>query len=145
MTMRQLHSVEEIRDVLQRYDDSATRKLTDRVESLEVFAEKLFRYAENYVMVQHNTELGFISFYANDMVNRRAYLTVIAVDARYQKKGIGSLALQFMLDECRARQMATIRLEVDTMNDNAIGFYQMHGFSIVEEASDVSVIMEREV
>ena len=145
MTMRQLHSVEEIRDVLQRYDDSATRKLTDRVESLEVFAEKLFRYAENYVMVQHNTELGFISFYANDMVTRRAYLTVIAVDARYQKKGIGSRALQFMLDECRARQMATIRLEVDTMNDNAIGFYQMHGFSIVEEASEVSVIMEREV
>lgn len=72
-------------------------------------------------------------------------MTVIAVDARYQKKGIGSRALQFMLNECRARQMATIRLEVDTMNDNAKGFYQMHGFSIVEEASDVSVIMEREV
>lgn len=145
MKIKQLKKVEEIRDALQRYNDSATRKLTDRVVSLDVYAEKLFQYAENYVMLQNDTEVGFFSFYANDIIRRRAYLTIIAVNVQHRKKGNGGLALQFIMNRCRAGQMTSLRLEVDKVNSKAINFYKRNGFLIVEEASDVSVIMEREV
>lgn len=145
MRIEQLKKVEDIRDALQRYNGSATRKLTDRVGSLELYADKLFRYAENYVMFQDNTEIGFFSFYANDMISKRAYLAIIAIDVQHQRKGNGGRALQFIIDECHTKQMESLRLEVDKMNGNALRFYKRNGFLIVEEASDVSVIMEREI
>ncbi len=145
MRMKQLKKAEDIRDALERYNDSATRKLTDRVESLELYAKKLFQYAENYVMLENGAEIGFVSFYANDMINRSAYLAIIAVDVKYQKKGNGGRALQFIINECRAKRMINLRLEVDVINDSAVSFYKRHGFTIVNEASDASVIMEREV
>lgn len=145
MKIERLKEVEDIRDALQRYNGSATRKLTDRVVSLELYADKLSRYAENYVMFQDDTEIGFFSFYANDMISKRAYLAIIAIDVQHQGKGNGSRALQFIIDECHTKQMNSLRLEVDKTNENALCFYKRNGFLTVEEASDFSVIMEREV
>lgn len=145
MEIRQVEKVEEIWDALQRYDGSATRKLTDRVASLELYAEKLFQHAENYKMFQNDSEIGFFSFYANDMIGKRAYLALIAIDVQHQRKGNGGRALQFIMNECHTKQMNSLRLEVDKMNENSLCFYKRNGFLIVEEASDVSVIMEREV
>lgn len=145
MEITRLEKKEDVLKALMKYNDSAVRTIGDRVGSLELYAEKLLEYAENYIVLQDNDEIGFFSFYDNDIINRKAYLALIAIDRQYQRKGIGHRAIRFILKESRLKRMDRLRLEVDKTNDGAVCFYKKLGFVIVEEASDVSIFMEREV
>lgn len=139
-----LHSQNEILRALYKYDTSATRKISDRVFDMEGYSKKLFEYAENYVIYVEEDAVGFFSFYDNDLKGKSAYLTLIAIEARYQRMGLGSQALQFICEECKKKQMKKIGLEVDKNND-AYYFYEKEGFKITGEASPHSVYMEKEV
>lgn len=131
--------------LLKRYDASATRKISDRVQNLEEYSEKLFEYAENYVIYQEGKTAGFFSFYNNDIIEKRAYLTLIAIETRYQGMQLGSRAIDFICEECRKHQMNRLCLEVDKKNTSACQFYRKKGFQITGDASIDSFYMEKEV
>ncbi len=57
-----------------------------------------------------------------------ADLLDIAVDPDVQGQGIGSRLMQFLIDECRARGVNTIFLEVRVTNTRAIALYKKFGF-----------------
>lgn len=58
-----------------------------------------------------------------------AHVLVIAVSPDSQKKGIGALMLQYCEREARSRGLPALLLEVRPSNQNALRFYQHHGFS----------------
>ena len=57
-----------------------------------------------------------------------ADLLDIAVEPDMRGKGIGSLLMQFMCDECSVRGVKEIFLEVRTTNEDAISLYNKFGF-----------------
>ena len=118
-----------------------TPPLHKRIGNYDQFIEKLYKYAENYAIMNQGTILGMISFYANDQEEKVSYITEIIVDTKYQKLGIGKKLIQICIDDAKEKEMRKIRLEVKKGNSNAIGFYQRMGFQYEGMASDISIYM----
>ena len=73
-----------------------------------------------------NLMIGFIIF---SPVNPEAHILSISVRNEMQSKGIGTLLLKSMLDQCKVMNYKKIFLEVRVSNVKAINFYEKFGFS----------------
>ena len=86
-----------------------------------------FEVGHKGLICKHDSEIiGFIIF---SPINPEAHILSISVTKKIQSKGVGSLLLQSMLDQCTAMNYKKIFLEVRTSNLQAINFYQKFGFS----------------
>ena len=86
-----------------------------------------FEVGHKGLICKHDSEIiGFIIF---SPINPEAHILSISVIKKIQSKGVGSLLLQSMLDQCAAMNYKKIFLEVRTSNLQAINFYQKFGFS----------------
>ena len=86
-----------------------------------------FEVGHKGLICKHDSEIiGFIIF---SSINPEAHILSISVTKKIQSKGVGSLLLQSMLDQCAAMNYKKIFLEVRTSNLQAINFYQKFGFS----------------
>ena len=85
-----------------------------------------FEVGHKGLICKHNSEIiGFIIF---SPISPEAHILSISVIKKIQSKGVGSLLLQSMLDQCKAMNYKKIFLEVRTSNLQAINFYQKFGF-----------------
>ena len=75
---------------------------------------------------QDNQIIGFIIF---SPINPDAHILSISVKKEMQSKGIGTLLLNSMLDQCKVMNYKKIFLEVRASNIKAINFYEKLGFS----------------
>jgi len=73
-----------------------------------------------------NHMIGFIIFSA---ISPEAHILSISVRNEMQSKGIGTLLLKSMLDQCKVMNYKKIFLEVRVSNEKAINFYEKFGFS----------------
>jgi ribosomal-protein-alanine N-acetyltransferase len=74
----------------------------------------------------YNQMIGFIIF---SPISPEAHILSISVRNEMQSKGIGTLLLKSMLDQCKAMNYKKIFLEVRVSNEKAINFYEKLGFS----------------
>ena len=70
--------------------------------------------------------IGFIIF---SPISPEAHILSISVRNEMQSKGIGTLLLKSMLDQCKVMNYKKIFLEVRVSNEKAINFYEKFGFS----------------
>ena len=73
-----------------------------------------------------NLMIGFIIF---SPISPEAHILSISVRNEMQSKGIGTLLLKSMLDQCKVMNYKKIFLEVRVRNEKAINFYEKFGFS----------------
>ena len=73
-----------------------------------------------------NLMIGFIIF---SSISPEAHILSISVRNEMQSKGIGTLLLKSMLDQCKVMNYKKIFLEVRVSNEKAINFYEKFGFS----------------
>ena len=73
-----------------------------------------------------NLMIGFIIF---SPISPEAHILSISVRNEMQSKGIGTLLLKSMLDQCKVMNYKKIFLEVRVSNEKAISFYEKFGFS----------------
>ena len=73
-----------------------------------------------------NQMIGFIIF---SPIIPEAHILSISVRNEMQSKGIGTLLLKSMLDQCKVMNYKKIFLEVRVSNFRAINFYEKFGFS----------------
>ena len=73
-----------------------------------------------------NLMIGFIIF---SPISPEAHILSISVRNEMQSKGIGTLLLKSMLDQCKVMNYKKIFLEVRVSNKKAINFYEKFGFS----------------
>ena len=73
-----------------------------------------------------NRMIGFIIF---SPISPEAHILSISVRNEMQSKGIGTLLLKSMLDQCKVMNYKKIFLEVRVSNEKAINFYEKFGFS----------------
>ena len=73
-----------------------------------------------------NLMIGFIIF---SPISPEAHILSISVRNEMQSKGIGTLLLKSMLDQCKVMNYKKIFLEARVSNEKAINFYEKFGFS----------------
>ena len=73
-----------------------------------------------------NLMIGFIIF---SPISPEAHVLSISVRNEMQSKGIGTMLLKSMLDQCKVMNYKKIFLEVRVSNEKAINFYEKFGFS----------------
>ena len=73
----------------------------------------------------------------------RPILTTIAVDSRYQGKGIGKDLVRALEDFFRRKNVNTFRLDTLVKNSSARKFYESLGFQQVEQRADSLVFVKK--
>lgn len=124
--MRKIENAQEIFNCLKLFDASAPRRISERVECLEEYAQKLIINANNFCVEEDGEIIGFISFYINH--SEIAYIAVIAVSECFKRCGIGTSLLKKAIDVSKNQGLKQIMLEVDSQNKAAISFYQSNNF-----------------
>lgn len=104
-------------------------------------------FTEYYIYIENNRILGFINY---DILYERAELLYIAVIEEAQNKKIGSKLLEFMIKNCRKKNIQNITLEVNVENKKAIALYEKYGFQKVAIRKNYyqgidGILMEKEL
>ena len=139
-----LQTYNEIRNVIYMFDRVIKPILSERIQNLDSYAEKLFNYAFVYAAVDKEI-LGFIAFYANDTKTNIAYLTQIAVQPVAKNRRVGRMLLDKCIEVSKSRRMRSLKLEVYKVNSTAIRFYKRNGFKFCGESSEDSMYMIRKL
>ncbi len=80
------------------------------------------------VYILNNQIVAFISY---KVLYERAELDYIFVKSEERKKGIASLLMQEMIQDCKINKVETIDLEVNSLNESAIKLYQKFDFNVI--------------
>lgn len=111
-------------------------KFSLRGEGLLTYLNKMVQFGHVYVLKQGMTILGIIGFYANDVVTRKAYLSMLSVDSSLHGTGYARKLFDTMKEV--AVNAGMIQLEANVIKDNAraIRFYEKKGLSVISEGRD---------
>lgn len=130
-----------ILNYIEKENNSFPISMSSRV-NLEEFVNKIFKFGKVYVLKKNDIIVGLIAFYANDYINRRAYLTYICVNKENRDKKFGLKLMNKMYDECKACGMKKIRLSTNINNVIAQKFYEKIGY---KKTKQVDEILEYEI
>lgn len=119
--------------------------LSEKVSNLEDYAEKLSKSAFVYVAQEGVENAGILVFYANNLQDKVAYISLIGIKKKYQHRGLGKAILDHCVVLSRQSGMNIVRLEVDADNFRAIEFYKKNGFGFVEETERKSFYMMKNI
>ena len=117
--------------------------LKEKVDITE-FAIKLSKHAQNYIMLDDKQPIGITCFYANDTVDYCGFITLIGIMPDTQKGGFGKQLMNFTLSKMQGSGMKKVKLEVDSDNINAQGFYYHLGFKVFKE-NEKSLYLVKEI
>lgn len=90
----------------------------DIMDIRESLISKYFRAVSLYVIYDEETIAGFIGLYDHN-------IEMLFVDSKSIGKGLGSKLLDF------AKSLGADSVDVNEQNPRALGFYQTHGFRVV--------------
>ena len=138
MIMSKTNNQQEIYSVMARLKNSIYSSIVRNDFFLIELSKKFSKYAEFYCLKQEDEPIGYIAFYDNNQETKVAFLSMITVSKEYQGQGLGNRLLNKMIEVCRIKGMNSITLEVDKTNENAIVFYEKHGFSKISKESNIS-------
>ena len=102
--------------------------LMDKIDTLELYAQKLKEKSKVYTASINNEIVGFCCFYDNDNSTHIGYISLIAIKNNYRKYGYGTNLIDFIKNTMRKSGMCKVKLEVDNDNSVAINFYKKNGF-----------------
>lgn len=137
--------IEEIFKNISIFNDYFIDSIENRVGNLWDYSVKISCYGNTYVVKIKDKTVGIIVFYANDLINKTAYITMIAVANEYEGMGIGKELLTLSEFLAVESGMEYIKLEVHKENMRAIRFYEKCGFSYLDVASDMTIFLRKEL
>ena len=115
----------------------------EKIDSLESYAQKVLKYGYVYILKAEEKTKGFIIFYANDLIEKKAYVSLIAVSKEFRRQNVGTGLLAICEEVSKENGMQGIRLEVDKDNFGGQKFYESLGFCIGKEIGEDSFYMEK--
>ena len=141
MKFEKIESKQEIYQTLMSFNYCFPH-LTEKINNLEEYSEKLYRYSNFYVLKIEGDVVGMVSFYSNDLTDFRGYISLIGVHQKYQKMGLGRILIESTSEVMKKHLMRYVRIEVDKDNRKAQAFYSHLGFVEAESKED-SFYMEK--
>ena len=127
--------------LLLELDEVITPKLSSRVK-IEEYAKKLSENAELFYVCDEGKDIGNCAIYLNN--GEGGYISSIALKKDWQRRGMGSLLWNAVLDCAKAKKIKYIDLMVSQFNSDAIAFYKKLHFEQIE-VSDKWIKMRYEM
>lgn len=109
--------------------------LEETVDSFDTLIDKVAMHGKTLAYKKDGLVLGAVSFYANDLESKSAFVTLLATDESARGEGLGHALLSAAIQESQKFGMSRMRLDVRTENDRAKRFYESHGFIVVDRNS----------
>ena len=138
-----VESENKILKILNEFDNVFNPSLSSLIGDLTRYSQKLYRHAFVLEVRKDEKVVGFAAIYANNTVNKTAYLTQIAVNKNVQNKSVGKMLLNACISIAVENGMELLKLEVYNENLNAINFYKHQGFKFIDDCSGKSKYMIR--
>lgn len=121
-----------IKTLIREEQARQSNRFVDGVE-LEAYLRRLDERAEVVDEVAAGRCRGFVAFYCNDTVSKRAFITLVMVAPQDRASGLGRALVSRVIERCRERGFATCQLEVGNENAAALALYRALGFTVVED------------
>jgi ribosomal protein S18 acetylase RimI-like enzyme len=125
---------------LERCDHLFVPPLSHKVKLCD-YAQKLYEKAETFEAWHEQELVGVIAAYFNDNKSKKGFITNVSVLENYKNKGIANQLVAMIKEFAQNNDFATIVLEVDSQNVNAIALYKKHQFELEYEKQG-SLFME---
>ncbi len=139
--IKRIEDFDEIKDIIYDFDKVFKPTLSERLDDLELYSEKIYNNANVFVVEENNDYIGLLVFYTNNVNHGVAFLSQIGVKHKAQNRKIGTLLLELCIDISRCNGMSKLKLEVDALNFKAIKLYKKYGFKFCCEISTETVYM----
>lgn len=130
---------ERIKDLIEEFDDEFSPSLSATIDDIEAYANKIASSGICLTAELEGETAGFSFIYANRPP--AAYISLIATKKRFSGKRIGSSIMNGIKELADDEGFSEIRLAVNKTNQNAIEFYQFHGFTFTGEASETQFFL----
>ena len=127
--------IEELLDLFAPYFHDQSR---NDAHVISILSRKYYQYGIVVKVEKEGNTVGYCAYYANDLINRIAFVSMLTVASHFQGKGIGKMLLKHVIEDCKKRGMNLIRLEVANDNYNAINFYTKMGFCVSGVLSEMT-------
>lgn len=111
--------------------------------NIEDYVEKIKNRAINYIYEENGKDIGLISFYANDLESKTAYISLIFVLNDFKGKGVSIALINKCIETCCLLGMKQIKLEVSKENFRAINFYKYNNFELTNECTANTFYMRK--
>ena len=85
-------------------------------------------FSHNYVVEDNNEIIGYVGLW---IMYDQSQITTIGVHPNHQRKGVGQMMMNRMVEESISHRCLTMSLEVRVSNEKAISLYKKNGFEIV--------------
>ena len=110
------------------------KNITD--EMLKQLSVKFSKAATVLTAYNNCENIGYAAFYCNNISEKRAYISMIAVKDQYGHHGIGTKLLNEVINFSENSGMEFLCLESDKKNKKANAFYKKHNFFIANETEN---------
>lgn len=97
------------------------------------YANKILSKATLVNEFDNHQLVGFLAFYANNVENKIAYLSVIVIDKNYRRMGLARKLLTKAVEMINNLDFKYFDLHVSESNNQAIDLYTAHNFKIVDK------------
>lgn len=111
--------------------------------NLDKYIKKILEFGEVFVCIKEEKTVGLLAVYANDLIEKKAFITSIGVLPQYRGNRLGKKLLDHACSCARERGMISISLEVAKSNKIALDFYFKNGFIYSKDKIHDSVILEK--
>ena len=114
-------------DFLKKVDSSFPIPLSQK-QDISMFLNKACKYGEIYAFFENGIIVAAVFFYANDIISKTSYISVLAVLSEYYGNGFATALVKKAILVSKQQEMKKIRLYTHKTNISAISLYQKIGF-----------------
>lgn len=108
-------------------DRSFPIPLSEKV-NINQYAQKLLEYGTLCVKIKDDAIQGLVGGYTENVEEKRAYISVVAVLSSCYRQGVASKLVREFIEQCREKQLQSIHLYTHKNNTGAIEMYRRIGF-----------------
>lgn len=144
MEIRELKTVGEIVSVMNMCKSEFYLEKYREMDEILLLASKFQKHG-NFLALLNDHIVGFIAYYANDQKSLTAYISMIIIRKEFHSMGYGKFLINTAIARSESLGMKRLKLEVNKLNLEAINFYKKLGFSVLEEATNESFYMVKNI
>lgn len=126
------YKYEDITKFVFQQDKTFPVSLSERTD-IKKFVEKIVTKSIIVKAISNDEIIGMISFYANDKIKFKGYLTFLAVSIEYRNKGVASSLIDIMLNILKKEKIVRVELTTEIDNGAARKLYEQKGFVAIEK------------
>lgn len=124
----------EVVNFIMSIDDEFSPNISERYNIAD-YVKKLTKLATFiHVRTRSNTLIGILAFYANDIENHNAFISILGVKKNHRKKGVAKQMLTMLFKYLNTKEFETVSLEVSPDNV-ARHMYESLDFKIIRTKS----------